>query len=63
VPLVWKLTSRSVPASTFPLPDTVDWTTPFCAVTICLEIRAELLGGPICSIASAATPTARSAST
>jgi hypothetical protein len=62
VPLVWKFTLRSVPASTFPLPDTVDWTIPFSAVTICVEVRAELVGAPIWAIASTATATATSAS-
>jgi hypothetical protein len=56
VPLVWKLTLRSAPASTLPLPETVDWTIPFSAVTICVEVRAELVGGPIC--ATARTPIA-----
>jgi hypothetical protein len=53
VPLVWKFTFRSVPASTFPVPDTVDCTTPFAAVTICVEVRAELAGGPISATAKA----------
>jgi hypothetical protein len=47
VPLVWKLTSTSEPASTLPLPETVDWTMPLDAVTICVEVRAELVGAPI----------------
>jgi hypothetical protein len=34
VPLVWKFTFMSVPAATFPEPDTLDCTTPFAAVTI-----------------------------
>jgi hypothetical protein len=62
VPLVWKFTLRSAPASTLPLPETVDWTMPFCAVTICVEVRAELVGAPIWAIASAAMATAATAS-
>jgi hypothetical protein len=46
VPLVLKFTFTSVPASTLPLPLTVDWTTPSCAVTSSLAMRAELEGGP-----------------
>jgi hypothetical protein len=53
VPLVWKFTFMSVPASTFPEPVTLDWTTPFAAVTICVDVRAELVGGPISATASA----------
>jgi hypothetical protein len=30
-----------------PVPVTVDWTTPLSAVTIWVEVRAELVGGPI----------------
>jgi hypothetical protein len=63
VPLVWKSTSRSAPASTLPLPETVDWTMPFSAVTVCVEVRAELVGGPIWAIAKAAMATAATAST
>jgi hypothetical protein len=47
VPLALKLTSTSVPAAMLPLPVTVDWTTPCSALTISLDVRAELLGGPI----------------
>jgi hypothetical protein len=46
----------------FPLPVTVDWTTPCSAVRTCREVRAELVGGPIWVIASAATATATTAS-
>jgi len=63
VPLVWKLTSTSVPASTLPLPDTVDWTTPSCALTTSVEVRAELVGGPTSETASTTTRTATPAST
>lgn len=63
VPLVWKFTLTSVPAWTFPLPETVDWTIPFSAVTICVEVRAELAGGPIWAIARTARATAATAST
>jgi hypothetical protein len=62
VPLVWKFTLTSAPAWTFPLPDTVDCTIPFSAVTICVEVRAELVGGPICASARAAIATAATAS-
>lgn len=47
VPLVWKFTFSSAPAWTLPVPETVDWTTPFSAVTICVDVRAELVGAPI----------------
>jgi hypothetical protein len=63
VPLVWKFTSRSLPASTLPVPDTVDWTTPFAAVTICVEVRAELDGGPIWPMAKTTIVSAAAAST
>jgi hypothetical protein len=53
------LTVTSVPAAMLPLPVTVDWTTPCSAVTICRDVRAELVGGPICDTASAATAIAR----
>lgn len=53
VPLVWKFTFMSVPGSTFPEPDTVDCTTPLAAVRICVDVRAELVGGPISATASA----------
>jgi hypothetical protein len=46
VPLAWKFTLTSAPGSTLPVPVTLDWTMPFCAVTICVEVRAELVGGP-----------------
>jgi hypothetical protein len=62
VPLVLKFTLSSVPAWTLPLPETVDWTTPFCAVTICVEVRAELAGSPIWAIARTATASAATAS-
>jgi hypothetical protein len=58
VPLVWKLTSSSTPASTLPLPVAVDCTTPVSAVTICVAVRAELVGGPISAIASTTRVTA-----
>jgi hypothetical protein len=58
VPLVLKLTLTSVPAAILPLPVTVDWTTPCSAVTICFEVRAELVGTPISDTARAATTTA-----
>jgi hypothetical protein len=63
VPLVWKLTSSSVPASTLPVPVTVDWTTPSSAVKTSRELRAELPGGPISSTASTIAPAAKSTST
>ena len=50
-----KFTATSVPAAMFPLPVTVDCTTPCSAVTISLELLAELVGGPISDTASAAT--------
>jgi hypothetical protein len=55
VPLALKLTVTSVPAAMLPLPVTVDWTTPCSAVTICLDVLAELVGGPISVTASTAT--------
>lgn len=58
-----KLTVTSVPAAMFPLPVTVDCTTPCSAVTISLEVRAELVGGPISDTASAATAIATTPST
>jgi hypothetical protein len=54
VPLVWKFTSRLAPAWTLPVPETVDWTMPFAAVTIWVEVRAELVGAPIWAAARAA---------
>jgi hypothetical protein len=63
VPLVWKFTATSVPASTLPLPETVDWTTPFSAVTTCVDVRAELVGGPISVTARTAMVTASTART
>jgi hypothetical protein len=62
VPLVWKLTDTSVPACTLPVPETVDWTTPSCAVTSSREVRAELVGGPICVMAKATTAAVSTAS-
>jgi hypothetical protein len=58
VPLVLKFTLTSVPACTLPLPETVVCTTPSAAVTVCVDVLAELLGGPISAIASTATATA-----
>jgi hypothetical protein len=55
VPLVLKLTATSVPAAMLPVPVTVAWTTPWVAVTISFDVRAELVGAPISDIASAAT--------
>jgi hypothetical protein len=46
----------------FPLPVTVDCTTPSPAVRTSRVLRAELVGGPICVIASVATATATTAS-
>ena len=63
VPLVWKFRSRSVPASMLPLPVTVDWTTPSSAVTNCVEVRAELVGGPISATAKMTIRIATTAST
>jgi hypothetical protein len=62
VPLVWKLTESSTAGSTSPDPVTVDCTTPRSAVTICLVVRAELVGEPMSRIPSttATTPTAAS---
>jgi hypothetical protein len=57
-----KLTVTSVPAAMLPLPVTVDWTTPCSAVTTSRDVRAELVGGPICDTASAATTIARTPS-
>jgi hypothetical protein len=57
VPLVWKFTLTSLPAWTLPVPDTVDWTIPFWALTSCVDVRAELAGGPISATASTATRT------
>jgi hypothetical protein len=62
VPLVWKFTLRSLPAWTLPVPETVDWTTPFSAVTICVEVRAELVGAPIWATARTAIATTAIAS-
>jgi hypothetical protein len=45
-----------------PVPETVDWTTPSAAVTIWREVRAELVGGPICVIAKATMPAVMSTS-
>jgi hypothetical protein len=56
VPLVWKLASTSVPASTLPVPVTVDWTTPEAAVTVSVDVRVDRVGGP--SSMTAATTTA-----
>src|ERR1700733_3303077 len=53
----------SVPAAMLPVPLTVDCTTPCSAVTISLDVRAELVGGPISVIASTATAMATTAST
>jgi hypothetical protein len=47
-----------VPAATFPVPDTVDCTTPVAAVTIWVDVRAALAGGPISVTASATRVTA-----
>jgi hypothetical protein len=57
-----KFTLTSVPAAMFPLPVTVDWTTPCPAVRTSREVRAELVGGPIWVIASTAAATATTAS-
>ena len=57
-----KFTVSSVPAAMFPVPDTLDCTTPCAAVTISLEVRAELVGGPISVMASTATTIATTAS-
>jgi hypothetical protein len=46
-----------------PVPETVDWTMPFSAVTICVEVRAELVGAPIWATARAAIATTATAST
>jgi hypothetical protein len=58
VPLVWKLASTSVPGSTFPVPVTVDCTTPLAALTTSVDVRAVLVGGP--SSSTAATTAAAS---
>jgi hypothetical protein len=63
VPLVWKLALASVPAWTFPVPDTVDWITPSEAVTVCVAVRAELFGTPSSVTASTATAAISRAST
>jgi hypothetical protein len=62
VPLVWKFTSMSEPASTLPLPVTVDWTIPLSAVTSSVEVRAELVGGPMSEMARMAMAIAATAS-
>lgn len=46
----------------FPVPDTVDWTTPDSAVTTSREVRATLLGVPSSITAATATATPTSAS-
>ena len=61
VPLVWKLASTSVPGSTFPVPVTVDCTMPEAAVTVSVDVRAELVGGP--SSITAATMAAANTAT
>jgi hypothetical protein len=58
VPLVWKLASTSVPASTFPVPVTDEVTTPRVAVTTSVAVRAAWVGGP--SVSTAATTAAAS---
>jgi hypothetical protein len=63
VPLVLKLTVTSVPASTLPLPETVDCTTPSSAATTSREVRLVLPGGPISVTARTMTATATSPST
>jgi hypothetical protein len=50
-----KFAATSVPGSTLPEPDTVDWTTPRSAATIWRAVLAELAGAPISSTAAAAT--------
>jgi hypothetical protein len=50
----------SVPASTFPVPEVLDWMTPFCAVITCREVRDVLEGVPSSAMASRTTPTAAS---
>jgi hypothetical protein len=62
VPLVWKFTLTSLPPWTLPVPETVDWTMPFSAVTICVEVRAELVGAPIWATPRATMATAATAS-
>lgn len=63
VPLIWKFTLSLVPAWMLPLPVTVDWTTPFWALTTWVEVRAELGGGPIWVRSRASSATASAAST
>ena len=58
-----KLTLTSVPAAMFPLPVTVDCTTPCSAATISRDVRAELVGAPISVTASTITATATTART
>ena len=60
VPLVWKLASTSVPASTLPVPVTVDCTTPLVAVTISVEVRVDAAGAPS-SMTAATTAAANTA--
>ena len=62
VPLVLKFANTSVPGSTLPEPVTVDWTTPFWAVTSSREVRAELDGGPSSSTPATTIAIATSAS-
>jgi hypothetical protein len=62
VPLVWKLTSSSTPGSTFPLPETVLWTTPSAAVTSSVDVRAELVVVPIWVMEKTITAIATAAS-
>jgi hypothetical protein len=45
-----------------PVPETVDWTMPFSAVTIWVEVRAELVGAPIWATARTAIATTATAS-
>jgi hypothetical protein len=53
VPLVAKLSVTLVAGSTLPLPDTLLWTTPRAAVTVSVEVRAELFGVPMSAIPNA----------
>ncbi|MEA2213084.1 MAG: hypothetical protein QOF83_3032 [Solirubrobacteraceae bacterium] len=64
VPLVRKFAVTSTPGARFPVPLTVDWTTPRSAVSTCVEVRVLLVGGPTSSApaTSKATPTAARAS-
>jgi hypothetical protein len=62
VPPVAKLTAWSTPGSTLPLPETVVWTTPFAAVTVSFEVRAELVGVPSSVMPMAMTTAATPAS-